>query len=261
MIALAVLLSGAAVALQLRPTPRLPSTATRRRPVAGSAASAVAVGGLVVVLLLATLSGRRLVLGLILLGCLAGAGEMVRRARQVRVAERRQGLVVEVCEALVGELRAGQPLVWSLEHCVEVWPEVEPALAAARLGADVPTALRRLARLPGAEAMDQVAAAWQVSHSSGAGLAGVLTQVSASARAVESTRHLIKGELASAQATARLVAALPLASLAMSAGIGGRPWQFLLDTWPGLACLALGCAAAFAGLVWMDKIATAVLRG
>jgi tight adherence protein B len=259
--ALAVVLTGVAVALQLRPTPRLPSTASRSRPVVGSSSTVVIGGGGLVVLLLATLTGRRLVLGLILLGCLAGAGEMVRRARQVRAAERRQSLVVEVCEALVGELRAGQPLVWSLEHCVEVWPELEAALAAARLGADVPTALRRLARLPGAEAMEQVAAAWQVSHSSGAGLAGVLAQVSRSARAVESTRHLIRGELASAQATARLVAALPLASLAMSSGIGGRPWQFLLDTWPGLVCLGLGCAAAFAGLVWMDRIATAVLRG
>jgi tight adherence protein B len=259
-IALAVVLSGVAVALQLRPAPMLPSISPHRHRVVGSPASALAVGGLVVVLLLAVLSGRRLVLALILLGCLVGAGEMIRRARQVRAAEQRQGLVVEVCEALMGELRAGQPLVWSLEHCVEVWPEVEPALAAARLGADVPTALRRLARLPGAEAMEQVAAAWQVSHSSGAGLAGVLTQVTASARAVESTRHLIKGELASAQATARLVAALPLASLAMSAGIGGRPWQFLLDTWPGLGCLGLGCATAFAGLVWMDRIASAVLR-
>jgi len=142
-----------------------------------------------------------------------------------------------------------------------VWPDLEPALAAARLGADVPTALRRLARLPGAEALEQVAGAWQVSQSSGAGLAGVLTQVSRSARAVESTRHLVRGELASAQATARLVAVLPLVSLAMSAGIGGRPWHFLLDSWPGLACLGLGFAAAFAGLVWIDRIAVAVLRG
>ena len=102
-----------------------------------------------------------------MLGCLAGAAEMARRSRRARAAERRQAVVVEVCEAMVGELRAGQPLVWSLEHCVEVWPDLEPALAAARLGADVPTALRRLARLPGAEALEQVAAAWQVSQSSG----------------------------------------------------------------------------------------------
>jgi tight adherence protein B len=220
-----------------------------------------ATAGVLMVVLTSILTGHHLALGLVLAGCAAGAAEMLRRSRRARAAERRQAVVVEVCEALVGELRAGQPLVWSLEHCVEVWPDLAPALAAARLGADVPTALRRLARLPGAEALAQVAGAWQVSQSSGAGLAAVLEQVSRSARAVESTRHLVRGELASAQATARMVAVLPLVSLAMSAGIGGRPWQFLFDTWPGLACLGVGCAVAFAGLVWIDRIASEVLRG
>ena len=257
---LAVLLPVVAVGLLLQPAPRLPG-ARGRRWVNPSASAVALAGGLALVLVLTTFPGRHLVLALIVLGCLAGVGEMTRRSRRARATERRQAVVVEVCEALVGELRAGQPLVWSLEHCVEVWPDLEPALAAARLGADVPTALRRLARLPGAEALRQVAAAWQVSHSSGAGLAGVLTQVARSARAVESTRHLIRGELASAQATARMVAALPLGSLVMSAGIGGRPWQFLLDSWPGLGCLGLGCAAGFAGLVWIDRIAVGVLRG
>ena len=257
---LAVLLPAVAVGLLLRPPPRLPRTGRRLRPPWDSPFSALSLAGVLAVVLLTTLAGRRLVLGLILLGCVAGAAEMVRRSRRARAAERRQAVVVEVCEALVGELRAGQPLVWSLEHCVEVWPDLEPALAAARLGAEVPSALRRLALLPGAEALEQVAAAWQVSQRSGAGLADVLAQVSRSARAVESTRHLVRGELASAQATARLVAVLPLGSLAMSAGIGGRPWHFLLDTWPGLACLGLGCACAFAGLVWIDRIAVAVLR-
>ena len=256
-----MLLPVVAVCLLLRPPPRpVVDSRRRRRWITPSTSALTVAGGLAVVLGLTTLPGRHLVLALVMLGCLAGAAEMARRSRRARAAERRQAVVVEVCEAMVGELRAGQPLVWSLEHCVEVWPDLEPALAAARLGADVPTALRRLARLPGAEALEQVAAAWQVSQSSGAGLAGVLTQVSRSAREVESTRHLVRGELASAQATARLVAVLPLASLAMSAGIGGRPWHFLLDSWPGLACLGLGCAAAFAGLVWIDRIAVAVLR-
>lgn len=257
-----MLLPVVAVGLLLRPQPRLLKDARRPRQwIAPSASALTLAGGLAVVLALTTLPVRRLALGLILLGCVIGAAEMMRRSRRARAAERRQAVVVEVCEALIGELRAGQPLIWSLEHCVEVWPDLEPALAAARLGADVPTALRRLARLPGAEALEQVAGAWQVSQSSGAGLAGVLTQVSRSARAVETTRHLVRGELASAQATARLVAVLPLVSLAMSAGIGGRPWHFLLDSWPGLACLGLGLAAAFAGLVWIDRIAVAVLRG
>ncbi len=106
-----------------------------------------------------------------------------------------------------------------------------------------------------------MAAAWQVSQESGAGLATVLAQVARTARERESTRHLVRGELASAQATARLVAVLPLGSLAMSAGIGGDPWHFLLGTAVGLACLGAGCACAFAGLVWIDRIAANVLRG
>jgi tight adherence protein B len=260
---LAALLAAGATLLLLPRRARLPALTRSRRALMAppgralgvAAAAAVALGSATM------LTGRRLALALILVCCAAGAAELVRRARQSRAAERRQAAVVEVCEALVGELRAGQPLLWSLEHCVEVWPDLAPVAAAARLGADVPAALRRLARQPGADALHQVAAAWQVSQTSGAGLAGVLSQVSRSARAAEATRHVVRGELASAQATARLVAVLPLGSLAMSAGVGGRPWHFLLDTWPGLGCLGLGCAAAFAGLLWIDRIARAVLRG
>jgi tight adherence protein B len=168
--------------------------------------------------------------------------------------------VVEVCEALVGELRAGQPLVTGLQHCADVWPEFEPVVGAGRLGADVPGALRRLGALPGAEGLREVAAAWQVSQQSGAGLATALTQVAATARQRQATRHLVEGELASAQATARLMAVLPFASLGMSAGAGGDPWHFLLGTSAGLACLALGLLLAFTGLLWIDRIAAAVLR-
>jgi tight adherence protein B len=211
--------------------------------------------------LLATVDGRRLALALIVLGSAGAAGLLVRRSRLARVADQGRARVVEVCEALVGELRAGQPPVTALEHCVEVWPAFDPVAGAARLGADVPASLRRLSGLAGAEGLREVAAAWQVSEQSGAGLAAALGQVAGTARERASTRHLVQGELASAQATARLVALLPVASLAMSAGIGGDPWQFLLGTAPGLACLGLGAACAFVGLLWIDRIAVAVLAG
>jgi len=211
--------------------------------------------------LLAALDGRRLALALIALSAALGAGTLVRRSRRARMAERRQALVVDVCEALVGELRAGQPLTTSLEHCVAVWAEVEPVVAAAHLGADVPSALRRVARLPGAEGLREVASAWQVAEQSGAGLAAALAQVAVTARARQATRDLVAGELASARATARLVMVLPLASLAMSAGIGGDPWHFLLATPAGLACLGGGLLSGWLGLLWIDRIAAAVLSG
>ena len=232
------------------------SRLSRIRPGPGLAAAMTAAAAA----LLLSVDGLRLVLALIVLGCVWAALLLGRRARRARAAERRQVRVVEVCEALVGELRAGQPLVRSLEHCSEVWSDFEPVVAAGRLGADVPSALRRLADLPGAGGLREVAAAWQVSQDSGAGLASALSQVADTARQRHATRHLVQGELASAQATARLVALLPLAALGMSSGIGGDPWHFLLGTAVGLACLGLGAVFAFAGLLWIDRIADAVLR-
>ena len=227
---------------------------------AGCGPLLVVAPGFAAAALLVGLDGRRLALALVCLGCLTAVASLARRARLAKRAERRQLGVVEVCEALVGELRSGQPLLTSLEHCVEVWPDFEPAAAAARLGADVPAALRRLGETPGAEDLVEIAAAWQVSERSGARLAAALSQVADTARERQATRHLVRGELASAQATARLVALLPLGSLAMSAGIGGDPWHFLLGTLPGVGCLGLGAACAFAGLVWIDRIATSVMR-
>lgn len=259
----AVLLAAAAAALLFGPTPRALSAAgsaarsgrrSRFGPALLAATAAVSFARV------ATVDGVRLLLALLVLAASLAAGVLVRRARAAKAAERRQQLVVEVAEALVGELRAGQPLVAALEHCVELWADLDAVVAAARLGADVPAALRRLASTPGAEGLAEIASAWQVSERSGAGLATALAQVAETARVREGTRHLVRGELASAQATARLVAVLPVGSLAMSAGVGGRPWHFLLATVPGLVCLALGLAAVFAGLLWIDRIARGVLR-
>jgi tight adherence protein B len=265
MTVVAVVLAAVTVALLAPPTVRAgpvdPSSGSpadsrlRRRP--DVAAVALLAGA--VVALTVTVDGLRLALGLIVLGSAVAVALLVRRARRAAAAERRQALVVAVCEALVGELRAGQPLVTSLEHCVEVWLDFAPVVAAGRLGADVPTALRRLAAQPGAEGLREVASAWQLSQQSGGGLATTLAQVAGTARQRQSTRHLVQGELASAQATARLVALMPIASLAMSAGIGADPWHFLFGTPIGLGCLGAGLCFAFSGLLWIDRIAAAVL--
>ncbi|HET8983097.1 MAG TPA: type II secretion system F family protein [Pedococcus sp.] len=214
-------------------------------------AAAVAVG-----VLLMLVEGTMLALGAIAVGVIVGAERMARRARARRAAHHRADSVVEVCEALAAELRAGQPPLRAMRHCVEVWPALEPVATAGDLGADVPRALNRLAALPGASGLAEVAAAWQVSQSSGGTMAVALGRVADSARRRRATQNLVMSELASAQATARLVAVLPVVVLAMGSGLGSDPWAFLLTTPLGLACLGGGLVLTYSGLAWIDKIAT-----
>ncbi|MGZ5417195.1 MAG: type II secretion system F family protein [Nocardioides sp.] len=263
MTVLAVVLAALAAALVAGPWPvRGPRPSgprsgrfQRLSPLGGAAAVASAGGGMAVLL-----AGSELVVGLIVLGGATGVLQLWRRGRRCREEEIRRTTVVEVGEALVGELRAGQPVLVALERGRELWPALGPVVAAGRLGADVPAALRRVAALPGAEGLREVAAAWQVSERSGATLSTALAQVVESARARRSAAHLVRSELASAQATARLVALLPLATLAMSVGVGGSPWRFLLTQPAGLSCLATGVALILTGLWWIDRIAVAVTR-
>lgn len=256
----AALCAALAVLLLVPPTAApaggaLRPASSRRRQLWLAAAAAGGAGGLAV-----WLDGTSLVLALIVLGCGTAIVQMVLRARRLRAQLDRRRRVVEVAEALVGELRAGQPPVAGLQRCVEVWPPIEPVAAAARLGADVPDALTRLARLPGAQGLADLGSAWRISERSGAALAPVLAEVVVSARAQLTSARLVRTELASAQATARLVAVLPLVTMAMAAGTGAEPWSFLLLHPVGLGCLAVGATLVFLGLWWIDRIAAAASR-
>lgn len=257
MTALAVLCAAVAAGLALTPPPRAPGptgpAAERFR--AGALRSALALGGAAAVCLLVTAQGTTLALGLIMLAAGLGVTRLVLVQRAAAAADRRADHVVELCESLVGELRAGQPPDVALRHAVEVWPEMEPAAVAAGLGSDVPTALRRLSTRPGARGLAEVASAWQVSSDTGTGLALTLAQVADSARERRATQRLVASELASARATARLVAVLPVFVLLLGSGTGGSPWQFLLRTPPGLGCLGAGLALGMLGLFWIEHVA------
>lgn len=255
-VAVLVAATGAAalVWLSLPPPPvhRAPRSARVVVPAWGVLAATA--GGIAVLA-----EGRTLVLSLILVGAAAGATRLFRCARRRREAGHRADRVVELCEALAGELRAGQPPLQALAHAAEGWDELATASSVAALGGDVPTALRRLARAPGAEGLRDVAGAWEVSSQSGATMALALARTAETARLRRATQRLVSSELASAQATARMVAALPFGLLLLGSGVGGDPWAFLLGTAVGLTCLALGLSLALLGLWWIERIAAAVV--
>lgn len=232
--------------------PRLPARLDAARATLLVAPTA---GGLAMVV-----DGTDLALGLILLTAAVAGGHLAARARRRRTAEQRQGRVVELCRALAEELRAGQPPGRALERVATEWTEMAAVASAARLGSDVPTAIRRLAARDGAGALHAVAGAWQVSSGTGARLSPALDRVVAAIRRDRATQRLVASELASAQATARTVAALPLFALLLGSGIGGSPWQFLLGTPAGLLCLSGGLALALSGLGWIETIAARAVQ-
>lgn len=220
------------------------------------------VGAVVLAAAAAFLAGepRLLALAGIATCATVAAVRLLARHRADRAAERVRGRVVEMCDGLQAELAAGQTPTTALERAAEEWPALLPVIRATSSGGDVPRALRALATTPGAGDLRVVAAAWQVAHRTGHGLGDALTRVAQELRESEKTRRVVGGELASARATARLVAALPLVALLMGSGAGADPWAFLVGEPLGIGCLAGGVACGIAGLAWIEALARDVQR-
>jgi tight adherence protein B len=171
-----------------------------------------------------------------------------------RDVEDRRALVRESCEVIAAELRAGRSPLAALEAAAGVLPALMPAVAVSRMGGDVPGALRSI-RLPGAEGLARLAAAWAVAAGSGAGLADVLDQVSAGLRDDEALRDEVAAQLSGPRASARMLAALPLLGIALGIGAGADPIGFLAGSPYGLVCLVLGVVLAVTGVSWVDRLA------
>lgn len=212
------------------------------------------------VVVLALVPGAWIAPGVVLGAALGGGVVLWRRRAAARAAEDNAARMAEVCDLLAAELAAGRPTETALDEAAGAWPAIRPVAEVCRLGGDVSAAFEEVARTPGAGGLRLLAAAWTVSRRTGGGLASATRRVAESVRREQATRRVVAGELASARATARLVAGLPVVALLMGSGAGADPWAFLFRTPFGLACLASGLAVGFLGLWWIELIAREVDR-
>ena len=176
-------------------------------------------------------------------------------------AEREQARAVEACTVLSAELRAGRSAAIALEAAAAVASGgtaagLRAAAAAASLGGDVATALvasTSSSAVP--ELLRGLAACWAVCAGTGSGLAAAVERLGEAQRAAAEQRRAVEVELAGPQATARLLALLPVVGLLLAAGLGAAPLDFLLGTTPGRVCLVLGLLLELLGLRWTARLA------
>lgn len=214
---------------------------------------------MVVALTLTSVADRPhlVVLGLVGVAVTWAVVRLVRLDRTKKAQTARRSNAIDLCDALVAELRAGQPPVNALREAIAEWPELNALGAVAAGGGDVPETLRSLARRPGGEPLAHIAAGWEVAHRSGAGLADVLDRLSLSLRDDEDVRLEVVAALGPPRATARLLAVLPAFGAVLGIGLGGDPIGVLLGSMLGALCLATGAGLAVAGVFWVERIAAA----
>ena len=101
----------------------------------------------------------------------------------------------------------------------------------------------------------RLASAIAVSRASGAPLADLLERLDAHLRAVDRTRALAETQAAGARASAALLAAMPVAGVALGAAIGVDPVRVLLHTAPGSVAFCSAVALQLGGLAWTARLA------
>lgn len=176
---------------------------------------------------------------------------------------RRKPDVVALLGALAAEIDAGQPLEHALEHASHgLDPDPCPrARAASRVGSDVARALRADAEAAGSRGLRGLAACWEVSGRSGAGLATAVRQLAEAQRASAEARADLVGEVAAVRASARILAGLPGLGLALGTLIGAAPLTWLTGAPAGRAVLLAGMLLQGAGLLWLRRIVARAARG
>lgn len=172
--------------------------------------------------------------------------------------------------SLAAELRAGQTMGAALRASAHgASPQAAKAFLSAatavEIGADpidlllAPPGESESGRAPSA-AQHMIAAIWRLSLSAGCPLAEGIDAVEADLR--ERARHAdhLRSLLAGPNASAALLAALPVFGLLMGGAVGADPWRVLTETALGGGLLLTGAALSLLGLLWTRTLVSRAAR-
>ncbi|WP_214410136.1 type II secretion system F family protein [Sphaerisporangium fuscum] len=184
---------------------------------------------------------------------------LVRRPDRRRLAAAWRRTSIELCQAIVAELASGRTPGEAMARAASSLEPPDPAvlrpvIAAARDGGDVAGALQGAVPAHGGEGLLGLAACWRVSVTVGGGLTALVERVGQSLREAEAHRAEVAAQLAGPRSTARLLAVLPVLGVLLAAGLGLRPFSFLVGSPAGLACLAVGVLLDLAGVAWTNRL-------
>lgn len=189
-------------------------------------------------------------------GQVVGSVAVLASRRAGRTARARgRAEVVHAGELVAGLLRVGRVPSAALVEAAEDAPVLRIAAAELQAGGEVSAALRRSASGAGHEGLLDLAAAWEVSVSTGGSLVGAVDAAAARLAADEDVARVVDAELAAARLGGRVMALLPFVGLLLGFGLGGDPLAFLLGSLLGWACLNVGVGLACGGVLWIDTVA------
>jgi tight adherence protein B len=211
---------------------------------------------------IAALAALVVPVAVVLAGATVGATLLLRRRRLTarRRIERERVALETALDVLVGELRAGAHPVAAFHSAATealgtVGASFEAVAARAVLGADVAAGLRDVAAASARPAhWERLAICWELAQKHGVAMAPLMR--AAQRDIVERARFDAKvaAGMAGARATATVLAALPLAGVALGELIGAHPVRFLVGSEAGGWLLLVGAVLACCGLLWSDRI-------
>jgi tight adherence protein B len=103
-------------------------------------------------------------------------------------------------------------------------------------------------------------AVWRLAERTGAPAADLLERIESDARAAERSAKTAHAHASGTQTTAILLAALPLAGIALGHAIGADPTTVLLHTRLGAACAIGALLLQCAGLKWAQRLTEGATR-